>query len=166
MFSCQKLDVAVPIQVVNMDGSANASFFKERVVQKLRNRNFIVVNHRTSLQLLIKNFDVHVSSYTETVWDDCSTGGFNSYELDRENLIGVVSLIDDGVVLQEWGIEASNREVLRAGDPFLIALLLPDDEEEDCSDYYVKTKYRMDNELRACARRIAADAVRKVNRFY
>ncbi|MEO9869484.1 hypothetical protein [Ekhidna sp.] len=165
VFSCQKLDMEVPIQVVNLDGSSNASYFKAQVIPKLRKRNFQVVNYDTPLKLLIEDFMIDIDYNTEVVWDDCN-GGHNIFNLRDENLEGRVTLTEDGRPLQQWEIQASNYEVLREGDPFLIELFFSNDEEKNCSDYFVKSKCKMDNHLKNCARRVAVDAVKKVNKFY
>lgn len=164
-YSCEKLEVPVPLQIINSDGSYNANYFQDKVGQKLSNRNFHIVSDPSPFKLLIEDFTLTSNSRTLTVDDDCD-GGYQTYELDDEQLHGWVTLFDGNQILLKWEIKAANYEVLREGNPFLIQLLFPDNEDKNCTDYFVKSKCKMDNDLRACARQIAADAVKEINKFY
>jgi len=123
-----------------------------------------VVNRNATFTMEISDFHIHTYYRTETVTDDCA-GGHRTYTLEEQELQGLAVLSEDGYVVGSWDIEAANYDVLKGEDPILIQILFPDDENEDCSDYWVKSRERMRANLRACARRIAASATKKVNRL-
>ena len=58
-FSCTKLDVEVPIQVSNSDGSSESRYFEDRLETKLRKRNFLIVSYDVPLKIWIENFEVN-----------------------------------------------------------------------------------------------------------
>lgn len=163
LLSCEKLDIDVPVQVINMDGSKQSRFFEDEIREKLGNRNFILVDHAAQYQFVIGNFQLQEYTTTERVYDDCS--GQASYTLHTEEVEGEITLFENDVMLQQWGVFGANFDVLRVGDPLLLEILFPDEEEDYCSNYFVKTKCKMDKNLRTCARRVAGDAVRKLNRL-
>ena len=160
--SCTKLSLEMPIQIINLDGSREARFFEEKLTNKLERRNFIIVRHDTPLKLFIQDFTIRSYHRNVNVHDDCGTG-YNSFTLTEEELDGVVILREDELFIDRWDIQAANYDVLKENDPVLIQILFPDEEDEECSDYWVKSRERMNANLRACARRVAAQATKKVN---
>ena len=152
----------MPIQIINLDGSREARFFEEKLMNKLERRNFLVVDHDTPLKLFIQDFTIQVYTRTITVHDDCDVG-HASFTLEEEELDGVVILREEGRLIDRWDIQAANYDVLKENDPVLLQILFPDEDDEYCSDYWVKSRERMNANLRACARRVAAQATRKVN---
>ena len=154
----------MPIEIIDREGTSQSRYFVEKLKDKLSKRDFIIVTHGASLKMEVMDFHIHTYSRTVTVKDDCS-GGHRSFTLEDEELDGHALLTEDGIAIGQWSVEASNYDVLKEQDPILLQILFPDDEEEDCYDYRVKSKERMRANLRACARRIAAAATKRVNRL-